>query len=98
MGTRSSFLAWKIPWTGEPGYRPWGHKESDIERARACACTRARTHTHTHIEGSYEFACALGADKGRFLCFSSQIIKGIGLSFQHVPLEILVGPVSAFDH
>ena len=42
MATRSSFLAWKIPWTGEPGYRPWGHKESDTKRARA------RTHTHTH--------------------------------------------------
>ena len=28
--THSSFLAWRIPWTEEPpGYRPWGHKESD---------------------------------------------------------------------
>jgi len=25
-------LAWKIPWTEEPGasYSPWGHKESDM--------------------------------------------------------------------
>ena len=30
--------------------------------------------------------------------FSSQILKGIGLSLQHVPLEISVGPVSALDH
>ena len=31
METHSSFLAWKIPWTEEPGglYSPWGHKESD---------------------------------------------------------------------
>ena len=30
MGTHSSILAWKIPWTGEPvGYSPWGCKESD---------------------------------------------------------------------
>ena len=32
MGIHSSILAWKIPWTEEPGelYRPWDHKESDI--------------------------------------------------------------------
>ena len=31
MATHSSILAWKIPWTQEPGglYSPWGHKESD---------------------------------------------------------------------
>ena len=30
MATHSSRLAWRIPWTGEPGgYSPWGHKESD---------------------------------------------------------------------
>ena len=28
--THSSILAWRIPWTEEPGvlYIPWGHKES----------------------------------------------------------------------
>ena len=30
VAPRSSTLAWKIPWTEEPGgYSPWGHKESD---------------------------------------------------------------------
>ena len=30
MATRSSILAWRIPWTEEPaGYSPWGLKESD---------------------------------------------------------------------
>ena len=29
MATYSSILAWKIPWTEEPGYSPWGHKESE---------------------------------------------------------------------
>ena len=29
MATHSSILAWRIPWTEEPGgYGPWGHKES----------------------------------------------------------------------
>ena len=32
MATHSSILAWKTPWTEEPGrlYSPWGHKESDM--------------------------------------------------------------------
>ena len=31
MATHPSTLAWKIPWTEEPGRlrSPWGHKESD---------------------------------------------------------------------
>ena len=32
MTTHSSFLAWRIPWTEEPGglYSPWGRKELDM--------------------------------------------------------------------
>ena len=32
MATHSSILAWRIPWTEEPGgrYSPWGLKESDM--------------------------------------------------------------------
>ena len=29
MATHSSTLAWKIPWTKEPTYSPWGRTESD---------------------------------------------------------------------
>ena len=32
MATHSNILAWRIPWTGEPGglyYSPWGPKELD---------------------------------------------------------------------
>ena len=33
MATHSSILAWRIPWTEEPGglhtVSPWGYKESD---------------------------------------------------------------------
>ena len=36
MATRSSILAWKIPWTVEPGglYSSCVHKESDTAEAR----------------------------------------------------------------
>ena len=27
MATHSSILAWRIPWTEEPGYSPWSHKK-----------------------------------------------------------------------
>ena len=32
MATHSNILAWKIPWTEEPGglHSPQGHKESDM--------------------------------------------------------------------
>ena len=34
MATHSSILAWRIPWTEEPGsYSPWGCKESDMTEA-----------------------------------------------------------------
>ena len=29
MATHCSVLGWRIPWTEEPGYSPWGRKESD---------------------------------------------------------------------
>ena len=29
MATHSSILAWRIPWTEEPGGLPWGRKELD---------------------------------------------------------------------
>ena len=35
MATHSSILAWRIPWTEEPGgggYSPWGHKELDTTK------------------------------------------------------------------
>ena len=32
MATHSNILAWRIPWTEEPG-GSWGHKESDTTEA-----------------------------------------------------------------
>ena len=30
MAAHSSMLAWRTPWTEEPGYSPWGRKEADM--------------------------------------------------------------------
>ena len=32
MATHSSILAWKLPWTEEPGYSSWGTKELDMTK------------------------------------------------------------------
>ena len=41
MAVHSSTIAWKIPWTEEPGgYSSWGRKESD---------TTERLHFHFHL-------------------------------------------------
>ena len=39
MATYTSIFAWRIPWTEESGYSPWGCKESDM--------TEWLSHTHT---------------------------------------------------
>jgi len=45
MATHSSILAWRIPWTEEPGglHVPWGHKESDT--------TKVTKHGAAHTQG-----------------------------------------------
>ena len=47
METHSSILAWRIPWTEEPGgLQSGGHKESDPTEV----LTHTHTHTHTHTQ------------------------------------------------
>ena len=53
MATHSSILAWKIPWTEDPGgLQSRGSQRVGvnwaIERMRARARARTHTHTHTH--------------------------------------------------
>ena len=44
MATHSSILAWRIPWTEEPGgvFSSWSHKKSDTTE-------QLNTHTNTMI-------------------------------------------------
>ena len=43
MATYSSILAWRIPWTEEPGsYSPWGCKETRLKRLSTHACRKKR--------------------------------------------------------
>ena len=50
LATHSTILAWRIPWTEEPGgHSPWGCKESDITE-------------HTHTQGRPSPCTDLGLD------------------------------------
>ena len=44
MATLSSILAWRIPWTEEPG----GLQSMGSQRVRHDRMTNTHTHTHTH--------------------------------------------------
>ena len=49
MAPHSSNLAWRIPWTEEPGgLSPWGHKELDTTEQLTYLHTHTPTHPHTH--------------------------------------------------
>ena len=45
MTTYSSILAWKIPWTEEPGGL---HTVHGVTKSQTPLSTRARAHAHTH--------------------------------------------------
>ena len=52
MTTYSCILAWRIPWTEEPGgYSPWDRKESDMtEQLLTHTHTDIHTYRHTHTQ------------------------------------------------
>ena len=45
MATHSSILAWRIPWTEEPG----GLQSVESQRVRHDRATNTHTHTHTRL-------------------------------------------------
>ena len=55
MATHSSILAWKIPWTGEPGgLKSMGSQRVGHNLAHVRTRARAHTHTHTHTKTATE--------------------------------------------
>ena len=54
MATYSSILAWKIPWTKEPGrLQPWACKKSDMTEPMHM---RVHMHTHTYPRSQFQHA------------------------------------------
>ena len=84
MDTRSSILAWRIPWTEEPGgYGPWGCKEWDM--------TKATWHTCCPKEAQRLESERLGGHEAQFhrlqLCELADLKPSLSLFFL---LEMLV--------
>ena len=48
MATHSSILAWRIPWTEEPGDLQSTGLQSQTQLSDSLTLTRTHTHTHTH--------------------------------------------------
>ena len=44
--THSGMLVWRIPWTEEPGYSSWGHKESDTSETAVHTCMHGTVTNH----------------------------------------------------
>ena len=64
MTTHSSILAWRIPWTEEPGgLQSWGHKESDM--------TERLSSAHTE-ENSFIALLGKGGPQQAVLCLVTQ--------------------------
>ena len=56
MATHSTILAWRSPWTEEPG----GLQSTESKRVRHdLARVRAHTHTHTHTKKALDFDTSL---------------------------------------
>ena len=51
MATHSSILAWRIPWTEEPGgtYSPWGHKALDTTEREPLSSTKKEDNGHPKV-------------------------------------------------
>ena len=76
MATHSSILAWRIPWTEEPGrlHSPWCHKESDTTEQLIHTHTYTYTHTHTHTEHTQHLA----KEEKKLLCFNKSLKQILG--------------------
>ena len=103
MATHSSVLAWKIPWTEEPGRlqsmrlqrvgHDWGHTQ-----------THTHAHTHTHRDtktffldrglSSYPETKA-APTAALFLQFCNQTQIWIGSFFGHRPTHVVISPYTA---
>ena len=64
MSAHSSILAWRIPWTEEPGklHSPWGHKESDTtERLTLLLSLAAQNNRRSCVgAGGVVSSCLIG--------------------------------------
>ena len=60
MATHSSILAWRIPWTEEPGgLHPWSHKEQDTTERLTLSLSDTDINTDTGGNIDQIFCCSV---------------------------------------
>ena len=70
MVTHSCILAWRIPWTEEPGGLqgpPWGHKESHTTEQLTLLLSRGRSRDYFQMFGLSPSICPVVQEK-RMAC------------------------------
>ena len=72
MATHSSILAWRIPWTEEPSYGPWGCKESEM------------TEWQTLLRTAHRYYCTISMHVGPRIFFPTSLIEQIFTECYHV--------------
>ena len=91
MAAHSSILAWRIPWTKEPGYSPWRHKEWDTTERLSTAAyfinlylfgNGELTNWNIHVIGKY--LSALFQDKGHLLALNHSLFLFLFPCFQFI--------------
>ena len=85
MATHYSILAWRIPWTEEPG-RLWGCKESDTTEATGDTHTWSSGH-HLQLPG---FALSLTwlKENGGFYRVQKGTVRSLILMMDHLPWDM----------
>ena len=88
MATHSSLLAWRIPWTEEPGgYSSWGCKEWDLTEHRS-------TRVWFHLEVGSHVGCPVETGRGRGrvqrLLVDIRLHAGLTLSLLDIFLLLVV--------
>ena len=73
MGPHSSTLAWKIPWTEEPGWL------QSMESQELDTTEQLHTHTHTGVY-AYLFMCAIDKD---LIYFDKQSVECLAYNYNY---------------
>ena len=88
-GTHFSILAWRIPWTEEPG----GLQSVGLQRVRHNWVTNTHTHTHTHTHTQIFINCCVNFNK---CLLNFQYSSVLEMVLNHYPLECGLGLVIHF--
>ena len=100
MATHSSILAWRIPWTEEPGgYSPWGRRESDTTERAHLELTGGQSRILPHSFCWRSNLPTLSVPRGK--CWSVLVHRSLLALFHSrasLPSKCLFGTLHTMSH